>query len=226
MTRPAMPTRRRVAGLLKLAILITVIVAGNLLTRGVIDGLDTSIRPLNEPVLHQIIMTSMAAYILLMAIPFVPGVEIGLAMMMILGPKIVPLVYGCTLIALCLAFLVGRLLPERSIIRFLREVRLVRAATFLESFHGLDAEQRLTRLMEKSPRRWVPWLLRHRYLTLMLAINLPGNMLLGGGGGLALMAGISRMFSIHHYVIMVAVAISPIPLFLMIFGDQVANWPI
>lgn len=226
MTRSAMPVRRHMAGLLKLAILIALIVAGNLLTQGIIDGLDMGIRPSNEPMLHKLIMTSMAAYILLMAIPFVPGVEIGLALMMILGPKIVPLVYGCTLISLCLAFLVGRLLPEKSITRFLREVHLVRAATFLESFHGLDSEQRLARLLEKSPQRWVPWLLRHRYLTLMLAINLPGNMVLGGGGGLALMAGMSRMFSIHRYVLVVAVAISPIPLILMIFGDSIATWPI
>ncbi|MCG7198788.1 hypothetical protein MD273_03515 [Marinobacter pelagius] len=226
MTRSAMPVRRHMAGLLKLAILITLIVAGNLLTQGIIDGLDMGIRPSNEPMLHKLIMTSMAAYILLMAIPFVPGVEIGLALMMILGPKIVPLVYGCTLISLCLAFLIGRLLPEKSITRFLREVHLVRAATFLESFHGLDSGQRLTRLLEKSPRRWVPWLLRHRYLTLMLAINLPGNMVLGGGGGLALMAGMSRMFAIHRYVLVVAVAISPIPLILMIFGDSIATWPI
>ncbi|MCM0612986.1 hypothetical protein KFJ24_10935 [Marinobacter sediminum] len=226
MIRPAVPARRRVAGLLKLAILIAVIVAGNLLTRGIIDGLDMGIRPSNEPILHQIIMTSMAAYIVLMAIPFVPGVEIGLALMMILGPKIAPLVYGCTLISLCLAFLIGRWLPEKAITRFLREVHLVRAATFLEGFHGLDAEQRLARLTEKSPRRWVPWLLKHRYLTLMLAINLPGNMLLGGGGGLALMAGMSRMFSIHRYILMVAAAISPIPIILMVFGDRMASWPI
>jgi hypothetical protein len=184
------------------------------------------IRPSTEPLLHQIIMTSMAAYIVLMAIPFVPGVEIGLALMMIFGPKIVPLVYGFTLISLCLAFLAGRLLPETSITRFLREVRLVRAASFLENFHGLDAGQRLDRLTGKSPRRWMPWLLKHRYLALMLAINLPGNMILGGGGGLALIAGMSRLFSIPRYVLVVAVAISPIPIVLMVFGDKVANWPI
>lgn len=113
MIRPAMPAERRLAGLLKLSILIGIIVGGNLLTRGVIDGLDVDIRPSNEPMLHNLIMTSMAAYILLMALPFVPGVEIGLALMMILGPEIVPLVYGCTLTSLCLAFLVGRFLPEK-----------------------------------------------------------------------------------------------------------------
>ncbi|MDK8465462.1 hypothetical protein [Marinobacter sp. SS13-12] len=226
MIRPAMPAERRLAGLLKLSILIGIIVGGNLLTRGVIDGLEVDIRPSNEPMLHKLIMTSMAAYILLMALPFVPGVEIGLALMMILGPEIVPLVYGCTLTSLFLAFLVGRFLPEQALTRFLREVHLVRAATFLETFHGLDTGQRLACLTEKSPQRWGPWLLKHRYLTLMLAINLPGNIVLGGGGGLALAAGMSRMFAIPRFILVVAVAISPMPLFLMVVGDRIANWPI
>lgn len=223
---PAMSAERRLAGLLKLSILIGIIVGGNLLTRGVIDGLDVDIRPSNEPMLHNFIMTSMAAYTLLMALPFVPGVEIGLALMMILGPEIVPLVYGCTLTSLCLAFFVGRFLPEKTLTRFLREVHLVRAAKFLETFHGLDTGQRLALLTEKSPQKWGAWLLKHRYLTLMLAINLPGNIVLGGGGGLALAAGMSRMFPIHRFILVVAVAISPLPLFLLVVGDSIANWPI
>ena len=226
MTSKDLSASRRLAGLAKLALLMIVIVAGNLLTNGIIDGIEMDVRPTNEPLLHQIIMISMAAYIVLMAIPFVPGVEIGLALMMILGPKIVPLVYACTLISMCLAFMIGRLVPESSIIRFLREIRLVKAASFLESFRGLSADQRLARLSDLSPRRWVPWLLRHRYLTLMLAINLPGNMILGGGGGLALMAGMSKIFSMGRYLLLVAVAISPIPIVLLIFGDQFADWPI
>lgn len=226
MNPSVMPGNRRFAGVLKLAILIAVIVAGNLLTRGIVDGLGMDIRPSTEPMLHRIIMTSMIAYIVLLAIPFVPGVEIGLALMMILGPKIVPLVYGCTLISLCLTFLIGRMLPEKSISRFLREVHLRKAAGFLESFHGLEAEERLVQLTGNSPRRWVPWLLKHRYLALMLAINLPGNVVLGGGGGLALLAGISRLFSIPRYALMVAFAISPIPIVLLVVGERAANWPI
>ncbi|MDO3720656.1 hypothetical protein QVZ43_02910 [Marinobacter sp. chi1] len=226
MNTPGKPVGRSPAGLVKLSLLVGVIFAGNLLTSGIIDGIEMDIRPSNEPLLHQIIMISMAAYILLMAIPFVPGVEIGLALMMILGPKIVPLVYVCTLISMYLAFFIGRLVPEKSIINFLREIRLVRAAAFLESFSGLSADQRLRRLSDRSPKRWVPWLLKHRYLTLMLAINLPGNMILGGGGGLALIAGMSRIFAFNRYLLLVAIAISPVPLVLLIFGDRFAEWPI
>jgi len=55
--------------------------------------------------------------------------------------------------SLTYCLLVGRWLPETSITGFLRQVHLARAATFLEGLHGLDANERLARLMEKSPRR-------------------------------------------------------------------------
>lgn len=226
MMLPTLPEHRRLVGFLKLGVFVAIVVVGNLMTRGVIDGLDFVIRPSTEPALHRIIMISMAAYILLMAIPFVPGVEVGLALMMIFGPKIVPLVFVCTLTSLCLAYLIGRLVPESSIAQFLREMRLARAANYLAGFEGLTPEQRVVRLTERTPQKWLPWLVRHRYVTLLLAINLPGNMVLGGGGGLAMMAGMSRVFSPFAFVLVVAVAISPIPVLLLLFGDSMASWPI
>ena len=59
-----------------------------------------------------------------MMLPFVPSVEIGLAMMLMLGPKIVPLVYGCTVLALVLSFLLGRLVPQRAMIEILETLHL------------------------------------------------------------------------------------------------------
>lgn len=226
MTPPLAPADRRFAGLVKLGIFLAIVVVGNVLARGMVDGLELTIRPSTEPTLHRIIMVSMAAYVLLMAIPFVPGVEVGLALMMILGPKIVPLVYGCTIVSLTLAFLIGRMVPEASIVQFLRELHLFRLASFLAEFQGLSAHQRLAGLSAKTPKRWLPWLARHRYLTLMVAINLPGNLVLGGGGGLAVMAGMSRLFSTPRYLLSILVAVSPVPVLLLLFGDAIANWPI
>ena len=45
--------------------------------------------------------------------------------------------------------------------------------------------------MESAPTRLLPFLLRYRYVALALAFNLPGNAVLGGGGGIAMMAGLS-----------------------------------
>ena len=67
----------------------------------------------SEPTMHTLIMTASAIYFVLMAIPFMPGVEIAFTMILVLGSKIAFLVYICTLLALIPPFLMGRLIPAR-----------------------------------------------------------------------------------------------------------------
>ena len=161
-----------------------------------------------------------------MAIPFVPGAEIGLGVMMILGPKIVPLVYLCTLVSLFLSFMVGRLIPDKSLINFLHDLHLRKASFLLTELEGLDPQQRFDLLIERSPKKFVPFLLKYRYLALLVVINTPGNIVVGGGGGIAMSAGMSRIFTLPLFLLTVAVAVSPIPLLLIIFGANFADWPV
>ena len=161
-----------------------------------------------------------------MAIPFVPGMEIGLAVMMVFGPKIVLLVYMSTLAALSISFMVGRFIPERIIINFLRELRLHRASGLLAEMEGLGPQQRLEAMLERAPKKFVPFLLNYRYVALVAAINLPGNAVIGGGGGIALMAGLSRLFPLPRFLLAVAIAISPVPLAWLFFGDYFAKSPL
>ena len=193
------------------------IVLGNFLTQWFVEWLDFEIRPSNEPMVHRAIVVSMIVYAILMAIPFVPGVEIGLAVLMILGPKIAIFVYLCTLAALSLSFIVGRLIPECMLVNFLRDLRFHKASRLLAQLEGLDSQRRLSLMLDRSPKRFVPLLLRYRYLALMVVI--------GGGGGIALMAGLSRLFSPSVFVLAVAIAISPVPLAWLMFGENLANWP-
>lgn len=211
---------------LSLLLLIAVVALGNLLTQWIIDGFDFKITPLNEAKVHRLIMTSMIAYAILMAIPFVPAAEIGLAVMMILGPKIVPLVYLCTLISLMLSFLVGRFIPDKALVTLLKDLRLHRASRFLGELESLDASQRLNLILTRSPRRLFPFLIRHRYIALLLSINLPGNIVIGGGGGIAMMAGMSRLFSAPYYFLTIAIAVAPFPLLLVTFGEYFGDWPL
>ena len=51
------------------------------------------------------------AYALLIAIPFVPGVELGLTLMMVEGAIIAPFIWAATLLGLVLAFAAGAFLP-------------------------------------------------------------------------------------------------------------------
>jgi len=47
----------------------------------------------------------------------------------------------------------------------------------------------------------------------MLVLNLPGNSLVGGGGGIAFIAGLSGMFSYIGFILAIAIAVAPVPVF-------------
>lgn len=53
----------------------------------------------------------------------------------------------------------------------------------------------------------------------MVGLNLPGNALIGGGGGIALMAGMSRLFSFPLFLLSLTVAVSPVPLAILFLQD-------
>lgn len=224
--RQPLPGRPRRCGILKLLILVLVIVLGNLATGWFVELLDFQMRVKTEPMIHRIIMASVAAFVVLLALPFVPGVEIGMALLFMLGPKIAPLVYGCTMAALCLSFAAGRWVPERWLINFLHELRLSKAVALLTRFENLDGRERLEIMLDAAPRRLAPTLIRYRYGALLVLINLPGNIVLGGGGGIALLAGLSRVFSPQWYVVTVALAIAPVPLAMILFGERFFDWPL
>lgn len=216
--KTARPIRAYLAIAWKFALLIAVLIAASYAGDWVESQLNLHLTPSTEPALHRAIMIAITVYILLMLLPFVPGVEIGLGMMMMFGPKIAPLVYGGTVLALVLAFLVGRLVPQRVIVEIFETLRLKRAAGFLRQLEPLDTSERLQFLLRNASTRIVPFLLRHRFLALMVALNLPGNALVGGGGGIGLFAGFSRLFALPGYTLAVAVAVLPVPLLILITG--------
>ncbi|MDH4093862.1 MAG: hypothetical protein OEV81_03655 [Betaproteobacteria bacterium] len=80
-----------------------------------------------------------ATYVAAMALPFVPGIEIGMALMLLLGGK-----------------------------------------------------------------------------GIALAINLPGNALIGGAGGIGLVAGMSGILSFPRYALTIAAATTPVPVLMLI----------
>lgn len=157
-------------------------------------------------------------YVLALATPFVPGVEISLAIMVMLGTQGIVAMYLGTLAGLSLGYGVGRLLPMTSLAALLGWLRLRRAQALVQTLAALPREQQLDYLLRIAPTRILPFLLRHRYLALALAFNLPGNALLGGGGGIALLAGLSGQFRYWRYLLMLCVAIAPVPVLMMAAG--------
>lgn len=185
------------------------------------DALDLQIRPDNEQQVHRAIMLGAVAYIGLLALPFVPGAEIGLAMLAAFGPAIAPLIYICTVASMTLAFALGRFLPIGTLERALSFLRMRRAAALVARAAPLSQEERLAMLLDGQEKRILSLALRYRYVALALAVNTPGNSVIGGGGGIMIMAGLSGIFSPLATLLTIALAVSPVPLAVIFLGLQI-----
>lgn len=209
------------APIAKIIAVLALIIMANYLVQEIKAALDFELRPSNEEMVHRSIMIAAAAYTLLLAVPFVPGAEIGLAMIALLGPPISVLVYGCTVVGLSLSFAVGRLMPFSYLVWLASLLHLHRLSRLLADIEPLKPNEKLAFMTRRAPTRFVPMILRYRYLALALVLNLPGNVIIGGGGGIALVAGLSRMFSIPAFVATIILAVLPIPLAVFLFGVTV-----
>ena len=155
---------------------------------------------------------AIVAYAIVMAVPFVPAAEIGLTLLFLFGPQVALLVYLSTVLALMLPYLIGRAVPSDLCASALGSLGLRRASDLARRLAALDANARLDMLLAQGPARFIPVLLRHRYVALAVALNLPGNTLLGGGAGIALCAGICGLYSPSGFVVAVAIAVAPMPI--------------
>jgi len=151
-------------------------------------------------------------YVLLLSVPFVPAAEIGLALLVGFGAAIAWPVYVATVLALSIAFAAGRI-ASRS-----RHARTACAAD--------PASEALARLGAGwTGRRRLQRLLRFRWLAIAVLINLPGNTIVGGGGGIAMAVGYSRTFNYPAFLACSAVAVAPVPVMVLLaeyFG--LGNW--
>jgi uncharacterized membrane protein YdjX (TVP38/TMEM64 family) len=149
------------------------------------------------------------AYAVALAVPFVPGVELGLLIMALFGAAGAVTAHAATVGGLSLAFVVGRLLPNRIIAGLLNRLGIpVPSDELASAMRGMVAESRLGRSM---PRRLSVLLVQYRYPTLAVCLNFPGNSALGGGGGLALLCGLSRQFTWRSFLLTVVLATAPVP---------------
>lgn len=204
--------------ILRLCVLIGVIVLATWGVHMIRDALDLQIRPDNEQQVHKAIMFGAVAYVGLLAMPFVPGAEIGIALLAGFGAAIAPLIYVCTVTAMMLAFTIGRFLPIAALERLLRVLRLRRAADLVARAAPLSKDERIAMLLEGQSKRILPLALRYRYVAMAVAVNTPGNSIIGGGGGIMIVAGLSGIFTPLSTFVTVVVAVSPVPLAFMFLG--------
>jgi hypothetical protein len=202
----------------RIAIVLAIIVLLNVAGTWLGHLVNFQLFPRHDMMLHAVLLIAVAIYILLMATPFMPGLEVGLAVMLLLGSKSALLIYLCTLIALSISYTVGKFFPLRIVSRFLKWLYLDRASDLVNQLEPLDQQERLKFLNEKAPAKFAPFLLNHRYVTIAVVLNLPGNALIGGGGGIGLAVGMSRLVPFYKYFIVMAIAVLPVPLCLYLKG--------
>jgi hypothetical protein len=183
--------------------------------------LKMEITPGNESVIFGATIIAIVLYALLISLPFVPGVEIGIGLMVMFGTPMAIPVYLSTIIGLTLGFFIGRLVPEKVLCGCFDFLGMTRISHMLRDLARKPVNERMNMLVERAPSRIVPFLLRHRYVAIAVSFNIPGNSVIGGGGGIAFMAGLSRLFSFPLYLLAVVIGVSPVVILFLIFGPSV-----
>lgn len=157
-------------------------------------------------------------YAIACAVPFVPGAEIGIALIAALGVHVAYLVYFGMVGALAFSHCVGRFVPARAMAALFGYIGLNNARSLVLRIADLNPEARIAAIAAAAPNRVVPFLLRHRYIALALVLNVPGNAIIGGGGGISIVAGMSGLFRFVPFVATVAIAALPLPLIVLVTG--------
>ena len=159
---------------------------------------------------HPAVLAILLIYIILLSIPFMPGAELGVMLLLVFGGQIAGHVYLATVLALLLSFGIGRLVPQERLIAGLLHFGLKRAAGMLKTGGAPAATD------DTAPKsrwhRWADRIMRHRCIALAVLFNLPGNTVLGGGGGIAMAAGASRIVTPKAFVATAILGVAPVPL--------------
>ncbi len=161
-----------------------------------------------------LLILSCLCYALLVMLPFVPGVELGYVIMMAFGLEGIIAVYISTAFSLSLGFLIGYFSRDHTVIAVLKN-KLERQNNSLHNtnIYSNSAYKKGAQLITYILKRFRS----QPYFAVFLLLNLPGNALIGGGGGIALMAGASGQLQPYKYLLTVLLATSIIPV-LLIFG--------
>ena len=165
-----------------------------------------------------VLVTVLIAYALLIAVPFMPGVEIGVALLLMEGAAIAPYVYLATVAGLVLAFAVGRFVSLDWLHRVLADLHLKRACLMIQGIKTETPSARLAHLTDRLPAVLARPLVDWRHLSIAALLNLPGSVVIGGGGGIVMLAGISRLFRPGWMILTIALAVLPVPLGVWLWG--------
>ena len=105
----------------------------------------------------------------------------------------------------------GRMLPRKWVKSHLNKIGFANASErHSDDIDGMLENFSLNQRFCHS--RFLSFLVKYRYPAIGILFNMPGNYLIGGGGGISLACGINRSISWKCFLLTVVVAISPLPL--------------
>lgn len=153
-------------------------------------------------------------FTVLLAIPGVPGLEVGVVMMTVFQEVGILAAWICTVAGLNLAFLAGRRLPLSRIESWLKPKNVPEHE--LPAF-AVGKSDTMTLVLERNRvgRRILRWTGPpggwRRYLLIGFLFNMPGNFVIGGGGGIGLFCGTSQDLRWRWYLVTTIIAAALIP---------------
>lgn len=157
----------------------------------------------SEPTLIGLLL-SLCFYTLLLAIPFMPSVEIGWLIMAMFGLPGILGAWIATWVGLMMGFFMGRLFQNRPWYQH-RLARLQRSYQEQQSLAQPNALSRAVALSRRQPAWFVA-----------IALNVPGNWVLGGGGGIALLASLVLSMKWWQFLLVVIPATGAVPTLLLL----------
>lgn len=164
------------------------------------------------PVVWVVVITS-AVYAVALAVPFLPAVELGWMVMAAFGVLGIVSIWLATPVGLLIAFALGYWMRDWPLLIRLRE-----------QFQRRVAEAGDRGLRNRALRYAGTRLAAHPYLTLAILVNLPGNWMIGGGGGIGMMAGASGLYQPLKYFLVLIPATGVVAT-LMLMGISVGRPP-
>jgi len=168
-----------------------------------------------------LLVVSLVIYALLIATPFMPGIEGGIALLMIKGASIAPFVYLATVSGLMLAYLIGRFIPLVWLRKVFRDLRLRKACAYIDRIETTPAAERQAAQRALLPNWLAKLTIDYRYVTIGLLLNVPGTFAIGGGGGILMAAGLTRLFNGWVIFATLLIATLPVPLVVWVMGVSV-----
>lgn len=155
-------------------------------------------------------------YFITSGLPFVPSSEIGFGLLIIFGGEIAPMIVLVSSAGLITSFVIGKFAPKPKLAKALEWLGLEKAPKFLLKLQDMSGQEKLDHMMQGVSKKFAVTLLKYRYLGVIALLNIPGNAVIGGGGGIAFMSGVTGVFSAKGFAISAIIGVMPYPLFFFV----------